>query len=135
MKIYSGIRKDKKELYRYFVIGMSTTVFNVVAYYLLVSAAGMDYWLGNAIAIVGSKIYAYLTNKFIVFHSHCSSFAEALMEFIRFVFARGFTGLVDYFCLIFAVEVLCMDQVISKSCVQVVVIILNYFIGKKVVFR
>lgn len=134
MKIYSGVVRNKKELYRYFAVGISTTVFNVAVYHLLLSA-GLEYWLGNAIAIVGSKIYAYLTNKFIVFHSHCTSCTKALLELVRFVFARGFTGLVDYFGLIFAVEVLCMDQVISKYCIQIVVIVLNYFIGKKVVFR
>ena len=57
------------------------------------------------------------------------------MEIIRYIFARGFTGLIDIFGMLFAVEILMADEMIAKYIIQVIVIVLNYIFGKRLVFR
>jgi putative flippase GtrA len=53
---------------------------------------------------------------------------------MRFIFARGFTGLVDYFGLIALVELFGFNEIYSKYAMVATVIVLNYVLGKKAVF-
>ena len=53
---------------------------------------------------------------------------------VRFVLARGATGMFDYFGLMVAVELFHFDPVWSKYGIQLIVIILNYVLGKRIVF-
>lgn len=122
-----------KELIRYGLVGVSTTLVNVVTYQGLILI--LDYKVANLIALIVSKTYGYLANKNIVFHSRTDSFVPFLLELLRYIFARGFTALVDYFGLILAVEVFELDKVISKYVLQIMVIILNYVLGKFMVFK
>ena len=58
-----------------------------------------------------------------------------MKECLKFIVARGFTGVVDYFGVIFMVDMLKIDENISKITIQVLVIILNYIFGKLLVFN
>ena len=120
------------ELLRYGFFGMATTAVNIVVYQVLLSF--MDYRISNLIAILASKLFAYVTNKRFVFHSKCSNKRELFQEIYRFILARGATGLLDYFGLIIAVDVFHLNRVWSKYSIQIIVIILNYVLGKKAVF-
>ncbi len=121
------------ELIRYGLVGLSTTIINIAVYQGLLFV--LDYKIANIIALVASKTYGYLANKNIVFRSRTDSFTAFLRELMRFIFARGFTAVVDYFGLIMAVELFGFDKVISKYVIQVIVIILNYVLGKFMVFK
>lgn len=123
-----------REFIVYVIVGLSTTLVNILIYRGLL-AVQVDYKIANLFALILCKVYGYVANKIIVFRSHCSSFRELMLEMLRFVFARGFTGLVDYFGLIFAVEILHFDKIISKYVLQAIVILLNYILGKFMVFR
>lgn len=131
IKNYLTIEKIK-EFFLYGVGGIGTTILNVVTYQLLLMI--IDYRPANLIAIVFTKLAAYIWNKNLVFKSHCKNFKDFLAEFVRFVLARGFTGLIDYFGVIFAVEILSANKVYSKYALTIIVIIINYVLGKKAVF-
>ena len=123
-----------REFITYGIFGVLTTLVNI----LLFDGGmvlGITYSLANLIAILGAKVFAYVTNKLFVFRHHCESFRALMLEMVRFVFARGFTGLVDFFGLLFAVEILHADAMISKYVLQVIVILLNYVLSKKIIFR
>lgn len=122
----------RKELISYGIFGVATTVVNIVLYQVFLGF--VDYKISNLIAIVGAKVFAYVVNKTFVFHTKCRGILELIGEIIRFVFARGITGLLDYFGLIFLVEIFQFNESYSKYMIQVVVIILNYVFGKKLVF-
>lgn len=132
-KIQSLYQKHRQELWSYLVFGLLTTVVNVGVFNLLF-VLDVKYQLANLAALVLAKLFAYFTNKHFVFKTKTRQGFESIREFIRFVFARGFTGLVDYFGLIFLVEIVSFDPVYSKYGLQVVVIVLNYILGKKLVF-
>ena len=131
--IQSFYLRHKQELLSYLVFGLLTTVVNVGVFNLLY-VLDVEYQFANLTALVLAKLFAYFTNKHFVFKTKTRQGFESIREFIRFVFARGFTGLVDYFGLIFLVEIISFDPVYSKYGLQVVVIVLNYILGKKLVF-
>ena len=136
-------RPDRKAIWRkllnretllYGIVGVGTTALNVALFHVLVKA-GVAYKIANIITLVVVKTAAYLCNKNIVFRSHAATFAGLVREIGRFVIARGATMLVDYFGLIFLVEYMHMAKLPGKCLVTVLVIVLNYVVGKKHVFK
>ncbi|HRR76447.1 MAG TPA: GtrA family protein [Ruminococcus sp.] len=124
--------KSLNRLIRYGCGGVATTLLNIFLYQFLLLF--LDYKISNLISIVLSKIFAYTVNKNFVFHSKCRDRKELLSEILRFIVMRGATGLIDYFGLIAAVEIFGLNKVWSKYLIQLIVIILNYILGKKAVF-
>lgn len=122
------------ELIRYLLVGITTIVINLIIYYIFI-IIGLEYWIANAFAIVFSKLYAFTTNKLLVFRTKQKTVSGFLQEAKRFFLARSFTGLIDYFGLIVAVEFFGADKLISKYVLQVIVIVLNYIMGKHLVFK
>lgn len=131
-KIVAG--KKFRELVRYGIAGVVTSLVNIGVFYVL-NSLGINYKISNIFAIVLSKVTAFFSNKYYVFHSRCESFGAAVKECLKFIVARGFTGVVDYFGVIFMVDMLKIDENISKITIQVLVIILNYVFGKLLVFN
>ena len=127
---------NKKKLYeilRYAIVGASTTVVNLAIYHLLLFA-GIDYKIANLFAVVLCKVYGYFANKLIVFKSHCASLKEVIKEIGKFIFARGVSGIIDYFGVLLAVEVFGIDKIVSKYAISIIVIVVNYLFGKYLVF-
>ena len=124
-----------REFISYAVFGVLTTLVNILVFKLLLDYAGIAYGIANIIAVLSAKVFAYITNKLFVFRSRCANLKELLIEIMKYVFARGFTGLIDIFVMFFAVELLKADEMITKYVIQVIVIVLNYVLGKKVVFK
>jgi len=123
-----------RETILYAVFGAATSLENVLLFQALLMT-GMDYKVGNVITLIVVKLTAYVLNKFFVFRSRCKTFGGLCKEFFRFVLARGATMLVDYFGLILLVESMHVDKLIGKVIVTVLVIILNYILGKLIVFK
>ena len=96
---------------------------------------GLDYKISNLISLVAGKMSAYICNKFFVFKVRNTRFSEWIKEFLRFIFARGATLFIDYFGLIFLVEVVEFNKIFSKYAIVTIVLILNYILGKLIVFR
>ena len=125
-----------KEIINYLVFGGCTTVVNFVSYYIPSNILGIDKIISNIIAWVVSVLFAYITNKLFVFESKTESLKESLKEMTSFVVSRLFTGaLCDVGMFAIMVNVLKINDVISKLTTQVTVVILNYVISKLVIFR
>lgn len=124
-----------REFITYGVFGVLTTLVNILIFKVLFENFAVAYGIANIIAVLSAKVFAYITNKLFVFRSHCANLKELILEIIKYVFARGFTGLIDIFGMFFAVELLKADEMNTKYIIQVIVIILNYILGKKVVFK
>ena len=135
-ELFKKVKKKflNRETILYTFFGVMTSALNVVLFKLLLMAK-MEYKVANIITLVIVKVTAYIFNKNFVFRSHCKNFIELLKEVFRFIIARGATMLIDYFGLIFMVEVLNRSKVPSKIFITVFVIIINYIIGKKHVFK
>lgn len=123
-----------KEIILYAVFGVLTTLVNLGAFYVLSKLVGWDENLSNFIAITLAVLFAYITNKDLVFHSEAKNIKEKFLEFCKFIAGRAFTMVVEFVgCwLLFKTPIPAM---ISKLAVTVIVIILNFFISKFFAFK
>ena len=135
MSFKTGIKKlINRETILYGVFGILTSLLNYYLFKVLLYL-NVDYRIANLVTLIVVKVAAYICNKNFVFRSHCESFWELCKEIFRFVFARGATALIYYFGLILLVELAHFDKLYSKIFVTVLVIVINYVIGKKHVFK
>lgn len=123
-----------KEIILYGIFGVLTTIVNLGSFYIM---NGIIHWnenISNVIAIILAVLFAYITNKDLVFHSKARGRKEKLTEFFRFILGRAFTMLIEFFggMLLFQTA---MPVMVSKCIVTVVVIILNFFISKFFAFK
>ena len=125
---------NKAEILRFCAAGIITTIINLGGFQLL-NAIGLDYKISNAIALVSCKIFAYAANKFYVFRSKNASILEFSRELLRYIASRGLTGLLDYSLLLVFVEGFHFNKTFSKYAIQLLVIVVNYILGKNVVFQ
>lgn len=123
-----------KELIIYIICGGVTTFSNIIIYWCLTSIQ-VEYKIANIIANIISIIIAYILNKKLVFCTKCENINALFKEVYMFASTRGLTFLIDYFGLIFMIEIFNFHNLISKIFMTVLVIILNYIIGKKFVFN
>lgn len=122
----------KKELILYVVFGVLTTVVNILAYVVFAKFLNVDYIISNIIAWFLSVLFAYITNRIWVFESKSSNI---LKEISLFFGGRLFSGVVDTSLLYLMVDILLIEDFVSKVVTQVIVVILNYVISKVVVFK
>lgn len=121
------------EVIRYAITGGIVTLTNAVGYFALLQT-GIVYTAANIISLILSKTVGYLLNKFWVYRSKNDNFIQMILELCRFILARGLTGLLDFFGLIALVELCGWNERISKIAIMLLVIVLNYVLGKKAVF-
>ena len=124
-----------REVISYIICGLVTTLVNILLFKILFENCNVTYGIANIIAVVLAKVFAYFANKYFVFQHRCESKREVLAEMTKYIITRGFTGLIDIFGMFFAVEILHANQMTTKYILQVIVIVLNYLLGKNVVFK
>lgn len=124
-----------KETINYVLFGGLTTVVNLLSYFILNSVVGMYYLYANAIAIILSILFAYVTNKLFVFETYNEGWAEDFREFLRFVTFRLITSVVDMFSLWILADFAGIDTNIAKILTQFIVVFSNYFFSKFFVFK
>jgi putative flippase GtrA len=89
----------------------------------------------NVVAIIISILFAYVTNKVIVFKAKTKGFLQTVKEFSRFIGARLFTMALEIGGVWFFATKLGLYDLAVKAAVTVVVIIANYVLSKLLVFR
>lgn len=123
-----------KEIILYAIFGILTTIINLVTFYILTNIFHLEENISNIIAIVIAVILAYLTNKDLVFHSKAKTLKEKGMQFSKFISGRAFTMVVEWVgCAILFLTPI--PTMVSKLAVTIIVIILNFFISKFLVFK
>lgn len=147
MKIKELLKKYE-ELILYVVFGGLTTLVNFIAFWLLNKTIGeAAYLVNNVIAWFVAVVFAYITNKLWVFDSKSWKFKVLLKEVPEFFLARVFSLLVEEGGLWLFIEKMGFDEfsftvlgfevtgkLIAKIVLAVIVVILNYFFSKFVIF-
>ncbi len=123
-----------KEVILYFVFGVLTTLVNLFVFYIL-THLNLDENLSNVIAIVIAVLFAYFTNRKLVFNSTAVTFKENLKEFYKFILGRLFTMILEIVGFYLLFNILGIQELISKLLITVIVIILNFFISKFFAFK
>lgn len=122
-----------REMLAYLFWGAASVLFNVGVFALLV-AAGIEYKIANLLTLALLKIFVFVTNKIFVFKTAAKGIMATIKEFFRFLAARFVTNLIDFFGLIFLVEVVRLEANISKIMLGTLVVALNFIFSKWFVF-
>lgn len=124
-----------RELIVYVFFGGCTTFVNLCTYYLLRAVTDWNYNVENIISISLSILFAYFVNSRFVFQSQAQGFRQRFSELLKFISARLTTMLIEVGGVWLMVDILQMSDRLSKLMVQFVVLLLNYFFSKLLVFR
>lgn len=117
-----------KEVIFYIMFGVSSTVINLVVTWALSKI--MEGSIASAIGILTAVIFAYFTNRKMVFNSQAVGFKENLNEFWKFMIGRAFTMLLEEGGVILFNTILKLPLMPVKLVLTVIVIITNYFLSK-----
>ena len=124
-----------REVIFYGIFGIFTTLVNVGTFFVLNTLLHVEENLANNIAIILAVLFAYFTNRKLVFHSEASSWKEKWIEFFKFILGRAVTMVIESVgcALLFAYAPI--PTLVSKCIMTVIVIILNFFISKFFAFK
>lgn len=123
-----------KEVILYIIFGIFTTIVNLGSFYIMNSLLHWDDNISNFIAIILAVLFAYITNKDLVFHSNAKGIKNRIIQFIKFMIGRAFTMVVEFVggILLFQLPI---PNIITKALLTIIVIILNFFISKFFAFK
>ena len=133
--------KKYEEIINYLIIGVLTTVVNLAVKYALLftvlnASDATQLQIAVVISWVVACIFAYITNRKIVFKSKSK---KILKEFTAFVSARLFTLFLEILIMFVFVTLLKLNSnlwvVIWSLVAQIVVIVVNYVLSKLVIFK
>ena len=127
--------KKQNELISYAIFGVATTVVSMVVYGVCNSVFEMHYLISNIVSWVLAVLFAYITNKMFVFKTRGMGFAQLKREISLFVSARLASLLVEEIGLFVLIGMVIMGEIGGKLIMQAVVIVLNYFFSKLVIFK
>lgn len=124
-----------RETILYVIFGVLTTLINIVVSTVLVKAFQIEGNLASTIGIILSILFAYFTNRKMVFNSTAETAKEKWTEFLKFILGRSFTMIIEMAGVFLLYTVLHVEYVITKVTITVIVVILNFFISKFFAFK
>lgn len=127
---------NRSEIFSYVFFGMLTTLVNYLVYLLCRHGLGPEHLIINTcIAWFVSVLFAYITNKIWVFKNNNFGIAYLIQELMSFIFSRLFTGVLDVVIMKICVDFVGFNDLATKIVSNIIVIVLNYLLSKKIVFR
>ncbi len=121
--------KQIKEIFFYLLFGGLTTLVNILSFSVF-DTLSLPTALSTIIAWFISVLFAFITNKKYVFESNNNIFKELF----AFFSCRAFSGLFDLAVMLVFVDVFKYPTMIIKIISNIVVIIMNYFFSKFLIF-
>lgn len=119
----------------YLFFGGCTTLVNFVVYWFFTRPVDVGTVWASVLGWVLSVLFAYVTNRKWVFESMAKGVQAVVSEMAKFFAGRGATGVMDVAIMFVTVDLLGAPDMVMKILSNVLVIILNYFISKLVVFK
>ena len=126
---------QNKSIISYLFFGVCTTAINWLAYYLCYTILNISNIISTIIAWLISVAFAFITNKIWVFDSKSCDLKTIISELMKFFVARLATGVLDVVIMWCAVDFYHFEPTVWKLFSNVLVIIMNYFLSKLIVFR
>lgn len=124
-----------KSLINYAIFGVATTIINIVVYAVTYNGLGISNVTSNIIAWIVSVLFAFVTNKLLVFESKSMEAKVVLYEAFTFFGCRLATGIMDVAIMYVTVDVLKANSTLMKCLSNVIVIVANYVASKLVIFK
>ena len=125
-----------KEIINYVIFGGLAMLVNFVSYFIFARVYHIDEVISSGLSWFCSVLFAYVTNKIFVFDSKTNGKKEVIKECISFFLARIVSGILcDVGTFALMVDVLHINDIVSKVVTQVMVVIMNYVFSKFIVFK
>lgn len=122
-----------REVLLYLIFGVLTTVVNLLVFKLCLPY--MNYLIANVIAWFISVLFAFITNRNLVFQSSAIHWKEKIKELFSFFSSRIFTLILESVILFIFIQCLKFPDNWVKLSAQIIVIVANYILSKLVVFK
>ena len=130
-----NILSKYKELILYLFFGALTFLVSISTYYLFYKILLINDLIANIFSWIIAVSFAFLTNRLWVFNAHVLTLQEFLGQMIKFYSGRLFTLALEELILLIFVIILTFPSMLVKIIAQIIVIILNYIISKKIIFN
>ncbi len=124
-----------EEIINYLIAGGLTTIVSIGSYAILARLFGINYIISTILSFVLAVLFAYYVNKVFVFKTNFNDKKKVLVETYQFFKYRMISLGIDVILMIAFVEWLHINDLIAKIVVQIVVVIMNYFFSKLIVFK
>lgn len=131
----ADIYESHLEGMRYLVFGALATAVNIGVYSLCFYLFNISNSISNVIAWIVAAVFAYYTNKVLVFESKVNTKKELLKEATSFFGCRLLTLAIDQAIMVITVDKLKFNGFIMKVIANVIVIILNFVFSKLFIFK
>lgn len=141
IKFAMEMYKKYEEAVNYLFFGFLAFLVNMLAYAAAARVLGADnekvllVLIATSFAWIVAVLFAYWTNRTFVFKSRITDKAGIWKEFFSFVGARVVTGGMELVIMYVMVDMVHVDDMISKFICNVVVIISNYIFSKLWIFK
>lgn len=129
-KIYT----EHREIILYVVFGGMTTALDWVISFVLY-AMQVNVHVADVIAWCAAVLFAFVTNRILVFRSNQKGNLAILCELSTFAGGRVLTLLLQELMVFVFYDCLFWNPYVVKILAAILVVILNYFISKFLVFR
>ena len=134
MKSIKEIFLKYKSIILYILFGILTTLVNIFVYFAC-SCLKFSTAASTLTAWIISVLFAYITNRKYVFDSKSQGVKSVFKVISNFFLSRFATGLLDLAVMLLFVDILNFNGMLIKVISNIVVIILNYVLGKFLVFK
>ncbi len=134
MSMILAMLKKHRDIILYLIFGALTTLVNYAVYLPLYNCLGWSAGVCNLVAWIAAVAVAFLTNKPFVFASHDWSAGVVWKELVSFFGCRVGSGVLETLILLIAVDRMHLNGNLWKIITSILVVILNYFGSKLLVF-
>ena len=131
----SDLYNKYKEIINYLIFGGLTTLVSIGTYAIFTIVFNIDYLISNVLSWIIAVLFAFVTNKLFVFESKSKDKASVSKEIINFFFFRIVSLGIEMIIMYVFVDLLLINDLITKIIAQVIVILSNYIFSKVFVFK
>ena len=130
------ILKSKKfrKLFYYSLHGIGTTIISLSSFQLFLYIK-FHYLIAFTLSWIFANSYAYFATRKIVFESKADTVSLIKKEYFNFMAGRFLTYIFNYISLYICVSIFKFDPFISNVFISMIIIVLNYFVGKFVMSK
>lgn len=124
-----------EEIIRYLIVGVLTTLVNFFVHFICRRALKFNMNLSMVVAWFFSVLFAFVTNKFIVFQNYNTEFLSLLKETLLFFGARVASLGVEVVMMNLLVEKMKLKESYAKIGTQFFIVVINYVFSKVIIFK
>lgn len=143
MKNLNSKKKKKltKEIILYIIVGLATTLVNFIVYAIANEllkrriSPTHAYKIAYILSFMTAVIFAYWSNKIYVFENKNMKLSHIKHEFISFISARIFSGVVCFLITVLFVDILKFNEYIGWFLSSFFNLAFNYIASKFYIFK